>query len=472
MNKANNGNHLADASLQRRVYRPSELNREARIHLEAGFGLVWVEGEISNLSRPASGHLYFSIKDNKAQIRCAFFRNRAMLLNTKLENGMQAQVSARVSLYEPRGDYQLIVEHVQAAGEGRLLQLYEALKKKLATEGLFDEGRKRPLPALPRCLGLITSPSGAAIRDLLHVLERRYPLARVRIYPSAVQGMDAPAELRRALATAIDDHQADLLILARGGGSLEDLWAFNDEQLTRAVAASPIPTISAIGHEVDYSLTDFAADVRAPTPSAAAEIATPDRRELYLQIKAIGRRLQRDAMRNLQQSAQQLDYLVRRLQQAQPQRRLQRFELQLSNLQRRLQTRMQQQLQHKSMRLRHGHQRLLPLHPQRQLERHDNTVVLLHKRLQQSARLQVERADSRFRAAAHALHQISPLAVLGRGYAIVRDTDSDAIIGDYKQAKKSSHVTIRGSGYTMAARVLQVDSDDMALNKGEDGGAA
>ena len=255
----------------RDVYSPSELNREVRLHLEAGFPRLWVEGEVSNLARPASGHLYFSLKDEKAQIRCALFRGNAGGIGFRPENGMLVQVRGRLGLYEPRGEYQLIADAMEEAGEGRLRAAFEALKKRLEQEGLFDAATKQALPANPLRVGVITSPSGAVIRDILHVLQRRWPLAAVRLYPVPVQGDEAPPAVVRALNAANQHNWADALILGRGGGSLEDLWAFNEEAVARAVFASALPVISAVGHETDFSISDFVADVRAPTPSAAAE---------------------------------------------------------------------------------------------------------------------------------------------------------------------------------------------------------
>src|SRR5579871_6168918 len=261
---------------ERKVISVSDLNRAARGLLEGGFPLLWVEGEISNLARPASGHLYFSLKDSQAQVRCALFRNRNLLLRFKPADGMHVLVRGRVSLYEPRGDYQFIAEHMEEAGHGALQRAFEELKQKLTAEGLFDAARKRPLPAAPRSIGVITSPSGAALRDILSVIRRRYPLARVVLYPVPVQGEGSGAKIAAMLRTASERADAEVLILARGGGSLEDLWAFNEENVARAIRASRIPVVSGVGHETDFTIADFAADLRAATPSAAAELIVPD----------------------------------------------------------------------------------------------------------------------------------------------------------------------------------------------------
>ncbi|MDX1555555.1 MAG: exodeoxyribonuclease VII large subunit, partial [Xanthomonadales bacterium] len=307
---------------ERRVYTPTELNREAKIHLEAAFSRIWLEGEISNLSRPASGHLYFSLKDDRAQVRCALFRSAANRLEVQPENGTKVLASGRISLYEARGEYQMIVEALQHAGEGLLQQRFEALKKKLEEEGLFDPARKVALPRYPRRIGIITSPSGAAVRDMLHVLKRRWPIATVRIYPVPVQGEEAPPAIVRALQAAASHDWSDVILIGRGGGSLEDLWAFNDEQVARAIAACPIPLVSAVGHETDFSIADFVADVRAPTPSAAAELCSPDAAALKERFDRLMRQLQVriDDRRNA--AGQKLDHVAHRLQQVHPRRRL------------------------------------------------------------------------------------------------------------------------------------------------------
>ena len=248
------------------VYSVSELNHQAKAILEKGLGQVWLEGEISNFVRASSGHFYFSLKDEGAQVRAAMFRGAQRGITFKPEDGQHVMVRAQVSLYAPRGDYQLIVQHMEVAGIGQLLAQLEALKAKLGAEGLFDDEHKLELPAYPDSIGVVTSPTGAALRDILHVLARRYPVAKVRLYPTLVQGEQAPAQITQRLLQATHDGHNDVVILARGGGSIEDLWAFNDETLARTVFASPIPVVSGVGHETDFTLVDFVSDVRAPTP--------------------------------------------------------------------------------------------------------------------------------------------------------------------------------------------------------------
>ncbi|MDH1157324.1 exodeoxyribonuclease VII large subunit, partial [Pseudomonas otitidis] len=276
--------------LDREVLTVSQLNQRARHLLEDVFPQVWVEGEISNLARPASGHLYFTLKDSQAQVRCALFRQNALKVRQALRDGLAVKVRGKVSLFEGRGDYQMIADAVEPAGDGALRLAFEALKEKLAGEGLFATERKRPLPAHPQRVGIVTSPTGAVIRDIISVFRRRAPQVSLTLVPTAVQGREATAQIVRALALA-DAQGFDALILARGGGSLEDLWCFNEEAVARAVAACKTPIVSAVGHETDVSISDFVADVRAPTPSAAAELLAPDSSGLRQRLEGLERRL-------------------------------------------------------------------------------------------------------------------------------------------------------------------------------------
>src|ERR1700761_824600 len=296
----------------RDIYSVSRLNREVKALLERGFGSIWLEAEISNFSRPSSGHWYFSLKDAQAQVRCCMFRQRNMLCAFAPKDGQKVLVRARIGLYEPRGEYQLVIDHMEDSGLGALKRQFEELSAKLAAEGLFAPERKRPLPMIPKRIGVITSPTGAAIRDILHVLSRRFAAVPVLIYPVAVQGAAAAAEIAAAVRMAGVRAECDVLILARGGGSLEDLWAFNDEALARAIVASPIPIVSGIGHEIDFTIADFAADVRAPTPSAAAEIVVPDGGEWAARIAHLASRLHRSMLRGLEHRGQRLRWLMGR----------------------------------------------------------------------------------------------------------------------------------------------------------------
>ncbi|MDX1514245.1 MAG: exodeoxyribonuclease VII large subunit, partial [Gammaproteobacteria bacterium] len=303
------------------VYTVSQLNLEARRLIESGFPPVWIEGEISNLARPRSGHIYFSLKDDACQVRCAMFRGQNSKLEFEPEDGMQVLASARVSLYPERGEFQLIVQYMEEAGAGALRRAFEILKQRLAAEGLFDEAGKRPLPAVPKRIGVLTSPTGAALRDILNVIERRFAGVEVVIYPVPVQGAQAAREILRMLELAGRRKECDVLILARGGGSIEDLWAFNDEALARGLRACPIPVVTGIGHEIDFTIADFAADHRAPTPSAAAELVTPDARHLLQRVLAARQRLATVLGARIEDERKHLDWLAKRL--SLPRRRLQ-----------------------------------------------------------------------------------------------------------------------------------------------------
>ena len=302
----------------RDVYTPARLNREARTLLERGLPALWLEGEISNLSRPSSGHWYFSLKDEAAQLRCAMFRQRNLLARFTPKDGAHVLLRGRVSLYEQRGDYQFIADHMEEAGEGELRRRFEVLKTRLAAEGLFATERKRPLPSLPRRIGVITSPTGAALRDILNILRRRFCSIPVLIYPTPVQGAAAAAQIAAAVRLASTRAECDVLILARGGGALEDLWAFNEEVVARAIVGSTVPIVSGVGHEVDFTIADFVADVRAPTPSGAAELVAPDSQEWSRNVAQFGRRLATALNRRMAARRDRFIWLQRRLTQLHP----------------------------------------------------------------------------------------------------------------------------------------------------------
>ncbi|QKK02328.1 MAG: exodeoxyribonuclease VII large subunit [Pseudomonadota bacterium] len=405
------------------VYRPAELNREVRLHLEAGFSRLWVRGEVSNLARPASGHLYFTLKDARAQLRCALFRSQASGLAFQPGNGSEILVRGRLSLYEPRGDYQLIADTVLEAGAGALALAFEALKQKLAAEGLFDEAAKRALPRWPRRISVVTSPSGAAIRDILQTLARRWPHAQVRIYPSAVQGEQAPAELVRAVRAADRHAFGEVIILARGGGSLEDLWAFNDEALARTLHDLDTPVVTGIGHETDFSIADFVADLRAPTPTGAAVAATPDGPGLREQLHRTDQRLANAARHQLRQAMQQLDHLQQRLSAHHPKRRLAQLDERFETSLRRGRDAMRRVLQQAAQRLTATRSRLETTQPARRIDHLEDRVGQARQRLQQTMRIRLERDLQRLDATTRTLHGVGPLAVLQRGYAVVRDPD-------------------------------------------------
>ena len=425
---------------QRTVFSVSQLNREARSLLESNFPLIWVEGEISNLARPASGHIYFTLKDAQAQVRCAMFKMRRRLLNFQPESGSAVLARVRVSLYEARGDYQLIVEHMEEAGDGRLQRQFEMLKQRLAGEGLFDEARKRPLPTLPRRIGIITSPSGAAIRDVLSVLKRRFPAIPLLIYPVPVQGDEAPPAIVSALRTAAKRDDCDLLLLTRGGGSLEDLWAFNNEAVARAIVDSPMPVVSAVGHEIDFTIADFVADVRAPTPSAAAELISPDRDEWHDTLQHWRNRLIRAMQTRLARERQHLQALGRHLKH--PGQRLQDQAQRLDELEQRLARAMDARLRRSRAQLDTLGLRLRSQSPARRLEALQLRLNANRQRLRNTMPQRLKQHRQRLAALAHALNTVSPLATLSRGYAIVQKPDgqviqraSDVDIGDSVQAR-------------------------------------
>ena len=423
------------------VYTPSELNREIKLHLEAGFPRLVLEAEISNLARPASGHLYFSLKDERAQIRCAMFRSATSRMQIRPENGMKVTARGRISLYEPRGDFQFIVDGMQEAGEGMLQRQFEELKKKLETEGLFDPARKQPLPAYPARIALVTSPSGAAVRDLLHVLERRWPSANVRLYPVPVQGSEAPLAIREAILAANRHGWADTLIVGRGGGSLEDLWAFNDEAVARAVAASEIPIVSAVGHETDFSICDFVADLRAPTPSAAAELSTPDQSVLKESFRRAERQLLRRIEGRLQTNTQKLDHLAHRMQQKHPATHLREQSRQLSALATRLERGGVRALRERKLQLDGLLHRLAAHRPDRKLAELRARLETLQKSLDRQIALALKTKQDLLANLARTLHAVSPLETIGRGYSVLTASKSGEVISSIKQVDKGEAVT-------------------------------
>ena len=367
----------------------SQLNRRVKTLIEQGMARLWVEGEISNLSRPASGHIYLSLKDDTAQVSAAWFRQRQRGPAIGFKNGDRVLAYGRVSIYEARGNYQLIIEQMEAAGEGVLKRRFDALKLKLAGEGLFDEDRKQALPELPHRIGIITSPTGAAIRDILSILGRRFPAVPVVIYPAAVQGDAAPGELVAALATAVQRDECDVLIMSRGGGSLEDLWAFNDEQLARAIADCRLPVISAVGHEIDFTIADFVADVRAPTPSGAAEIIVPNQEDWLRQILGLAARIAQVGQRALEDRAQELDWLGRRLVASSPAATLRRQRDSLREQSGRLSSAIRQRLLLQQNMLQETSGELMKLSPALSVQRSIGRLQQLRQRLATSTRNRV-----------------------------------------------------------------------------------
>ncbi len=433
----------------------SQLNRKARTLLEQGIARLWVEGEISNMSRPASGHIYFSLKDEAAQVSAAWFRQRQRGPAIGFKNGDKVLAYGRVSLYEARGNFQFIVEQMEPAGEGVLKQRYEALKKKLLAEGLFEEDRKQALPALPGRIGVITSPSGAAIRDIVSVLGRRFPSVPVIIYPAAVQGDAAPGELVAALQTAIQRNECDVLIIGRGGGSLEDLWAFNDETLARTIADCPIPIVSAVGHEVDFTICDFVADVRAPTPSGAAEIVVPDRSDWLHRISALALRIGRIGQRNVEDRAQTLDWLGRRLLAASPAATLRRQHSSLRENRARLVAAMNRQLLERTNDAQALRGELMQLSPALAVQRSIARLAGLRQQLATGAHDALSDVRHRLALLGRALHSVSPLATLDRGYAIVKNAQGK-VVTHAAAVKNGDEIRARLSKGELVANVTKV----------------
>lgn len=439
-----------------RVLSVSELNRSVRLLLEQSLPLAWISGEISNLTIAASGHWYFSLKDKTAQVRCVMFRGRTTALDFRPSEGLQVEIRATPGLYEPRGEFQLNVDFMRKAGLGALFEQFERLKAKLAAEGLFDAARKRPLPQHVTRIGIVTSPAAAALRDVLTTLRRRMPSIQVVLYPTLVQGEGAAAQITRAIEIANRRAEVELLIVCRGGGSIEDLWAFNEEPVARAIAASQLPVVSGVGHETDVTIADFVADRRAATPTAAAELVSPNRAEMSLRLQQLARRLQRDIWRRLQSDEQRLDYLARRLQH--PGQKLQQQQQRLQQLQARLQQALARRLEQARWRLDLAGQRVPALRPDiPQLMRQQ---AQLQQRMAAAANRQLQLLELRLRHAAVQLQQLNPAAVLERGYSIV-ETSKGKVLTDASQAQLNQTLKIRLARGRVFAGVSAIEPADL-----------
>lgn len=426
------------------IFTVSRLNQTVRLLLEQEIGQVWISGEISNFTQPASGHWYFTLKDNTAQVRCAMFRNSNRRVTFRPQHGQQVLVRASITLYEPRGDYQIIVESMQPAGEGLLQQKYEQLKAALSAEGLFDQQYKQPLPSPAHCVGVITSKTGAALHDILHVLKRRDPSLPVVIYPTAVQGDDAPGQIVRAIQLANARQECDVLIVGRGGGSLEDLWSFNDERVARAIFASRIPVVSAVGHETDVTIADFVADLRAPTPSAAAEMVSRNQLELLRQIQNGQQRLEMAMDYFLANRTRRFTQLHHRLQQQHPQLRLARQQTVLERLRQRMNLAVDTQLKRAGQRQQRATQRLNQQNPQPRIWRAQTRIQQLEYRLAENLRARLGSTRERFGNAVTHLEAVSPLSTLARGYSVTTATDG-TVLKQTKQVKAGDLLTTRVS---------------------------
>lgn len=482
------------------IYMVSRLVREARVALEGSFQLVWVEGEISNLAMPGSGHIYFTLKDEAAQVRCAMFKTRNRNLRFTPKNGIQVLLRVRVTLYEGRGEFQLIVEHMEEAGSGALQHAFEALKHRLGEQGLFDQTHKKSLPALPTRIGIISSPNGAAVHDILTVLKRRFPAANVILYPVAVQGGDSAKQIAAALKLADQRQECDLLIVGRGGGSLEDLWSFNDEYVALAIFACKIPVVSAVGHEVDFTIADFVADIRAPTPSAAAELAVPDAIQWLAKIQSHSRRLSLLVSHRLQNECRHVNHLQQRL--PKPQlainqhiQKLERLQQQLNRSFLHIINGQRQRLDYWSVRLKHPQEKIeiqhykiatlagrLQLAIQQKQERVQAHYKVLDQRLQLNTPLpiinhqqesirQLERQlnakmqqlmtqnKSNLGQQIRTLAAVSPLSTLERGYSITTLSDSGRVLHRADDAKANQHINVRLQKGQLVCEIKGIKND-------------
>ncbi|KAE8175765.1 exodeoxyribonuclease VII large subunit [Photobacterium carnosum] len=409
-----------------RIYTVSSLNAQVRLILENEMGIVWLVGELSNFSMPVSGHWYFTLKDSRAQVKCAMFKGTNRHVSFKPGNGNQVLVKARLSIYEPRGDYQLIIESMQPEGDGRLQQQFEQLKMTLAAEGLFAQALKKPLPQQPQRVGIITSKTGAALHDILQVLKRRDPSLAVVIYPTMVQGDGAAISIAQAIGRANSRQECDILIVGRGGGSLEDLWAFNEEIVARTIAASQIPIVSAVGHEVDVTIADFVADMRAPTPSAAAELISRDSSAQTDKIAQKQQQLRHAIQFYFADKKQHVNQLKHRLDRQHPQLRLNQQQ-HLDDITRRLQQIMLKKIQKQQQRITQNQYKLSLHSPQQRLQHNTTTLINTKRRLLDAMDRNLLNAQHKLSLSAEKLDTVSPLATLSRGYSITRNDKGDLI---------------------------------------------
>jgi len=444
--------------LRRDIYSVSKLNQEVRALLESSFPNIWIQGELSNFIAHGSGHWYFSLKDQKAQISCAMFRGRNRMVQFKPESGNQIIARVKISLYEPRGNYQLIVEHMEPAGEGLLRQQYEELKNKLDHEGLFAPELKKPLPPFPKQIGIITSETGAALRDILSVLKRRYSYAKVLIHPTTVQGQGAADNIVSALEEANNIAENDVLILARGGGSVEDLWSFNEEKVARAIFACDIPIVTGIGHEIDFTISDFVADYRAPTPSAAAEAVSPDQVELLADINSQFSRIKNALNSQLMQKSQFADALDIRLQQQHPLSRIQQLNERTQNQLARLQVTITSKLQLIQSRLETNNAKLARFDPKQLLQQHQNQLESLLSRLKIAISFNLKQSNQSLLSVSRSLDAISPLATLERGYSILNISKDNALLSSTKQIKNGDLLTAKLAQGELECEVTRIKS--------------
>ena len=433
----------------------TELNKLAKSLLENGIPKLWIEGEISNLAKPASGHIYFSLKDKTSQIRCAWFKQRQSINANDFSNGMKMLALGKISLYQPRGEYQFIIEKMETAGEGDLKRKYEELKQKLFNEGLFDREKKLQIPKLPKKIGVITSPSGAAIRDVLSILKRRFPLLPIVIFPITVQGDNAAPDIENALKKANLRADCDVLILTRGGGSLEDLWAFNEEIVARAIHTSKIPIISAIGHETDTTIADFVSDIRAPTPSGAAEIVTPDQSELLNLLETTSRRIEHETNQYINSKSQSMDWLSKRLSQSSPLMTV-RKQIEISgNLRKLLFSSICHHLSLQTKAVDNFKFRLNNSSPTLKIQKAISHLSEMQLKITVSTKSSLTKFNSQLTALGKTLDSLSPLKTLDRGYAVARDSKTKKIISNSKKVSINSRIDIKLAKGEIAAKVIE-----------------
>ena len=437
----------------------SELNKKAKSLLDKGIPKLWIEGEISNLAKPASGHMYFSLKDEMSQIRCAWFKQRQLQNTLNIVNGSKMLALGKIGLYEPRGEYQFIVEKMEIAGEGDLKRKYEDLKRKLSAEGIFSEENKSELPNLPKRIGVITSPSGAAVQDILTVLNRRFPIIPIIIFPVAVQGEQAASQIQNALEKANFRADCDLLILARGGGSLEDLWAFNEEIVARAIFDSEIPIISAIGHETDVTISDFTADLRAPTPSGAAELAVPDQHDWIKSIDNISEKINTIVTQQINSKSQLSDWINKRLSQSSPMMTVKRQIEKSNNLQKMLSSSILQNLSRQEKNIHQLKSNLNEVSPRLKIHTQLSRIKELNQKITSCSDHLLEGLNNRIKLASKTLNSVSPLRTLDRGYAIARDAKTKNVIMSADTIEIENDIEVKLAKGEIKVTVIEKHSD-------------
>ncbi len=446
--------------LKKKIYGVTELNRQSRSMLERQFHNVHIEGELSNLSKPGSGHIYFKLKDAQSQIQCAFFRNKAMFLNLDLKEGMQIVATATVSLYEARGDYQLIVESIELAGIGQLQLKFDALKRKLQRQGLFDSAHKKNLPKLPKCIGVITSPTGAALQDILTTLKRRFPAIPIYLYPTQVQGALAASQIVAQIKHANAHNQCDVLILARGGGSLEDLWPFNEEMVAKAIYQSKLPMVSGVGHEIDVTLADFCADYRAATPTAAAESVTPNINDVLSYLEKRQAHLKNVIKAFLLKRQHALHHLSQRLRS--PNQLIHQKLLHVDALSIRLEHSLQLTLHLRQNRLQRLYQALIKHNPMTLLKNQRITLNQFENRLTQAVNQCLIKHQQHFKQLCATLHATSPLATIDRGYSLALKEDQ-SLISSIEQIDENQTFWVRLKDGQLHAKLINKNGSILTL---------